>query len=145
MFFSKLFKKKQPEAAPAKAALNLPGLNEWGIFFQGNGLVLYSRFVGAMPNAADSNFMYLKSYPEVYDLERKQFGEWLTTSSTGVYLQQWDSEQVSWSLVFISFTDPEISVIKSGLKTAHWETGYEDGKSAVFIKDGDRVEILFIR
>lgn len=143
MFFSKLFKKKQPQTQPVKASLNLPALNEWGIFFQGNGLVLYSRFAGITPNAANS-FIYLKSYPEVFGLERNQFNEWLTTSNTGVYLQQWDSEQSAWSLVFVSFNDPELTVIKTGVKTTNWETGYENGKPAVFIKDGSDVEVLLI-
>lgn len=143
MFFSKLFKKKPPETQPAKASLNLPALNEWGIFFQGNGLVLYSRFAGNLPNTENS-FIYLKSYPEVFELERKLFNEWLTTSATGVYLQQWNSEQSSWSLVFVSFTDPELTIIKTGIKTTNWETGYETGKPAIFIKEGSSVEVLLI-
>lgn len=144
MFFSKLFKKKNtPAATPKVNVSHLPALNEWGIFFQGNGFVLYSRFAGTIPNT-DKSLIYLKSYPEVFKLERKQFAEWLTTSSTGVYLQQWDNEGASWSLVFISFTDPELTVVKTGIKIALWETGYENGKPAIFIKEGGSVEVLII-
>jgi len=142
MFFSKLFKKKNtPAATPKVNVSHLPALNEWAIFFQGNGIVLYSRFAGTIQNT-DKSLIYLKSYPEVFELERKQFAEWLTTSSTGVYLQQWDKD--AWSLVFISFTDPKLTVIKTGIKIALWETGYENGKPAIFFKDSGTVEVLVI-
>lgn len=143
MFFSKLFGKKKPETTKPAVLTDLPALNAWGIFFQGNGFVLYSRFAGSFPGAESSN-IYLKSYPEVFELERKLFADWLTTSATGVYLQQWDAGASVWSLVFVNFTDPEFKVIKTGIKTNNWGTGYENGKPAIFIKEGSSVEILVI-
>lgn len=133
MFLSRLFKKKQPQTTPTLVLANLPALNAWGIFFQGNGITLYSRSAATVPGMA-SDFVYLKSYPEVFELERKLFAEWLATSSTGVYLQQWDDKKESRTLVYVSFTDPALTVIKTGITTANWASGYEDGKPVIIFK-----------
>ena len=134
MFFSKFFKTKKPETLKTAVLPNLPALNAWAIFFQGCGLTIYSRNAAAVPGAYDSDCIYLKSYPEVFELERKMHAEWFTTTSTSIYLQQWDGNAQSWSLVRITFLDIKISTIKNGIKNTGWASGYENGKSVIVIK-----------
>jgi hypothetical protein len=134
MFFSRFFKAK-PKPAPLPAAVaDLPALNAWSILFQGQGLTLYSRSSATVPGGDDSIFIYLKSYPEVFGLERKVFADWFTTTSTGIYLQQWEVNEASWSLVCITLIEPALSIIKTGIKTINWASGYEDGKPTIVIK-----------
>ena len=133
MFLSRLFKKKPPQTTPTPVLANLPALNAWGIFFQGNGITLYSRSAATVPGGT-SDFIYLKSYPEVFELERKLFAEWLATSRTGIYLQQWDDKKESWTLVYVSFTYPALTIIKAGITTVNWASGYEDGKPVIIFK-----------
>jgi len=141
MFFSKFFKKKKPETSPAPVIANLPALNAWGIFFQGNGMTLYNRNAATTRGANDSAFMYLKSYPEVFELERKLYANWFTTTRTAIYLQQWDAATASWSLVCITFLEPELKIIQSQLTTSNWVSGYENGQPVVFI-NGETALIL---
>jgi len=133
MFFSKFFKKKKPETTAAVVLQNLPALNAWAIFFQGHGITLYCRNAATIPGANDSNFIYLKSYPEVYELERKLFAEWFTTTPTGIYLQQQDSNTQLWMLVYINYKDVQLKTIKTGIATGNWASGYEDGKPVIII------------
>jgi len=141
MLFSKFFKKKKPETTPTAVLANLPALNAWIIFFQGHGLTLYSRNAATVPGSNNSDYIYLKSYPEVYALERKLYAEWFTTTPTGIYLQHWDSSTGSWSLIYVTFLDAEISTIKTGIKNTGWASGYEDGKPVIII-DGE--EVIFL-
>ena len=134
MFFSKFFKKKKPETAPTVVLQNLPALNAWGIFFQGHGITLYSRNAAAVPGANDSEFIYLKSYPEIYELERKLFAEWFTTTPTAIYLQQQDSKTGLWMLLYISYKDVQLTILKTGITTTGWASGYEHGKPVIVIK-----------
>lgn len=134
MFFSKFFKKKKPQATPAVVLQNLPALNAWGIFFQGHGITLYCRNAATVPGANDSEFIYLKSYPEIYELERKLFAEWFTTTPTGIYLQQQESNAQSWMLVYISYKDVHLTSLKTGITTTGWASGYENGKPVLIIK-----------
>ncbi|MXN91295.1 hypothetical protein GR160_08640 [Flavobacterium sp. Sd200] len=139
MFFSKFFGKKKPQTTKPTVIADLPALNAWGTFFQGSGFILHSRFASTIPGE-ESNYIYLKSYPEVFELERKLFAEWLTTSTTGVYLQQWDENTSLWALVFVSFTNPEFRVIKTNINTPNFTTGYENGKPVIIIGN-ERVEM----
>lgn len=141
MFLSKFFKKKlQPTPLTALIA-DLPALNAWVILFQGQGLTLYSRNAATAPGGNDSAFIYLKAYPEVFDLERKLFAEWFTTTSTGIYLQQRDGSEASWSLVCITFIDPVMSTLKTGIKATNWASGYDDGKLTI-VMEGEATIIL---
>ena len=141
MFLSKFFKKKpQPTPLPALVA-DLPALNAWVILFQGQGLTLYSRSAATVPGGNDRAFIYLKAYPEVFDLERKLFAEWFTTTSTGIYLQQRDGNEASWSLVYITFVDPVMSILKTGIKATKWASGYEDGEPTIVI-EGEATIVL---
>jgi hypothetical protein len=141
MFFSKFFKKK-PKPAPLPAVIaNLPALNAWGILFQGQGFTLYSRSAATVPGGNHSELVYLKSYPEVSGLERRLFAEWFTTTSTGIYLKQWEDSDISWSLVCVTFLEPALSIIKTGIKSADWASGYEDGKPTIVVK-GEATVIL---
>ena len=133
MFFSKFFKKKKPETTPAVVLQNLPALNAWGIFFQGHGITLYSRNAATIPGTNDSGFIYLKSYPEIFELERNFFAEWYTTTQTGIYLQQQDSKAQSWLLVYINYNDLQLTTLKTGIATTGWASGYEAGKPVIII------------
>jgi len=113
------FKKKQ-QPAPKVNLAHLPALNAWGVFFQGNGFNLYSRYAGEQPGTT-SQYVYLKSYPEVYQLERALFADWLfiafAKESEGVFLQRIDNDGVT--LVFIRLNDQNIRIIKTGLTGVH--------------------------
>lgn len=139
MFFSKFFKKKTATITPAVLP-DLPALNAWGIFFQGHGIALYSRNAASIPGT-ESEFIYLKSYPELFELERKLFAQWLTLSSTGIYLQQQENDAASWLLLYINFNDPQVRVIKTGITPARWSSGYEDGRPTIVIKGQETIFI----
>ncbi|MES2484559.1 MAG: hypothetical protein V4581_01225 [Bacteroidota bacterium] len=130
MFWSKLFGKKKPEPKSKTTLPDLPALNAWGMLFQGNGLSLYSRFAGSLPDGTD--YIYLKSYPEVFALERCIFGDWIYPARNGIYLQQWDDDKASaCALVYISFESMEAEVLKTSIKSSDWNAGYEEGKPVI--------------
>ncbi|KGO85722.1 hypothetical protein Q765_14990 [Flavobacterium rivuli WB 3.3-2 = DSM 21788] len=113
---------------------NLPALNAWSIFFQGHGITLYSRNAATVPGTNNSDYIYLKSYPEIFEMERKLFAEWFTTTPTGIYLQQQHSNAQSWQLVYINYKDVQLTIVKTDIHTTGWSSGYEDGKPILVIK-----------
>lgn len=112
------FKKKQQQPASKVDLSHLPALNAWGIFFQGGGFNLYSRGAGNLPGR-DSERVYLKSYPEVPQLERALFADWLFIAfdgeAAGVFLQREGTNGIT--VIFVRFADQEFKVIKTGLPT----------------------------
>jgi hypothetical protein len=133
MFWSKLFGKKKPEAPPKFPLPDLPALNAWGVFFQGNGLSLYNRFAKHLPNGTEA--IYLKSYPEMPLLERCLFGDWIYPANKGVYLQRLENDGKS-ALVFIDYEAFEANVITTGIEGIDWAAGYEEGKPVINFGNG---------
>lgn len=135
------FKKKQPATAPKPDLTHLPALNEWGVYFQGNGLTVSSRQAGAL--ADGTPYLYLKSYPEVFELERRYFGDWLYPAPNGLYLQLWDDATgTQASLLFIDFETQQATLLKHGITNMRWSSGYQDGRPALFFK-GSEVDVVF--
>ena len=134
MFWSKLFGRKKPETSPKTVLPDLPALNAWGVLFQGNGLSLYSRFAGSLPDG--TQYIYLKSYPEVFELERHIFGDWIYPARKGIYLQQWeDDTALACALVYIDFESMEAKVLKTNIAGIAWRTGY-DGQPIIDFGNG---------
>jgi hypothetical protein len=126
------FKKKQ-QPAPKVNLAHLPALNEWDVFFQGNGLTVSSRQAGTLSDGTP--YLYLKSYPEVFELERRCFGDWLYPVANGLYLQLWDNAQAtSASLLFIDFETYNATVLKEGITNLRWSSGYHNGRPALYFK-----------
>lgn len=124
-----LFGKKTAKPVPQFDFANMPALNEWGVFFQGGGLSLYSRFAGQLPDG--TQYVYLKSFPEAPMLERAIFGDWLCPANNGVYLQQLaDTTGTKTALVFVS-NEGEASIIKDDIEGMDWVSGYENGKPVI--------------
>jgi hypothetical protein len=135
MPWSRLFGKKKPEPQPTTTLPDLPALNAWGMLFQGNGLSLYSRFAGSRPDGV--NYIYLKSYPEIFELERRLFGDWIYPARKGVYLQRWDDAAASaCALVYVSFESMAAEVLKANIEGIDWQAGYEDGKPVIDFGNG---------
>ncbi|KOS06999.1 hypothetical protein AM493_13880 [Flavobacterium akiainvivens] len=127
--FKWLFGKKIAKPVPRFDFANMPALNEWGVFYQGGGLSLYSRFAGQLPGG--TQYIYLKSFPEALPLERNIFGDWLCPVSTGVYLQQWaDTTGTKAALVFVS-NEGEARIVKEDIEGTDWQSGYEGGKPVI--------------
>jgi hypothetical protein len=125
-----LFGKKEAKPVPKIDFANLPALNEWGVFFQGGGLSLYSRYAGQLPGGKE--YVYLKSFPEALPLERAIFGDWLCPADKGVYLQQWaDTTGTKTALVFLS-NEGEAHIVKDDIEGIDWISGYEDGKPVIY-------------
>jgi hypothetical protein len=138
-FFKKKFKE---ESKPKVDISHLPALNAWGILFQGNGLTLYSRFAGHIPGET-ADYIYLKSYPEIYELERKTFGDWLYIVKTGVFLQRWDAvDAPECTLVFIDFSTLEVTELKTDIPARRWSVLEQNGKVS-FTFSGDGYEEVF--
>ncbi|MFP9098910.1 hypothetical protein ACLI09_07640 [Flavobacterium sp. RHBU_24] len=136
------FKKKQ-QPAPKIDLSNLPALNEWGVFFQGNGMVLSSRQAGTL--ADGTPYLFLKSYPEVFELERRHFGDWLYPASNGLYLQLWENTvPTSACLMFIDFETQQASIIKQGITNIRWSSGYFNGRPAIYFKGNGEDEVLAV-
>lgn len=116
------FKKKQQEAPKPKVDLgHLPALNEWGVFFQGAGFSLYSRWAGGVPGTESEN-IYLKSFPEVPELERHIYADWLSIGAKGIYLQRrTDAQTETATLVYVDFASQQHNVIKEHLLINEWE------------------------
>lgn len=129
------FKKKQPPV-PKVDLSNLPALNAWDVFFQGNGFNLYSRYAAPVPGS-HSQQIYLKSYPEVPQLERAVYADWLfiafTGASEGLFLQRMDADGIT--LMFIRFSDREITIVKTGLAGLH-SAVLTDSATVTFILGG---------
>lgn len=110
------FKKKEQQSAPKVDLSHLPALNAWEVFFQGGGFNLYGRGAASVPGA-QSEHIYLKSYPEVPQLERALFADWLFIAfdgeAAGVFLQRIDTDGIT--LIFVRFADQEFKIIKTGL------------------------------
>jgi|GEM_PF-3312602 len=136
------FKKKQEPATKVNLA-HLPALNEWGVFFQGNGMVISSRQAGTLPYGTP--YLYLKSYPEVFDLERRYFGDWLHPAANGLYLQLWDdAKATAASLMFIDFETHSAAIIKQGITNLRWGSGYHNGRPALYFKGEGEDEVFEI-
>ena len=134
------FKKKQPQTQPKIVSPNLPALNAWGIFYQQRDFNLYNRFAGSLPNG-NGDYIYLKSYPEIPQLERRHFGEWLHISKKGIYLQQIDDvTTTSCSLLYIDFEALEVTTLKTGIPTKNWEAGYTNNNNPQIIFKGPENE-----
>ena len=137
------FKKKQPQT-PQKVVLpDLPALNAWGIFYQQSQFNLYSRFAGSLPgDNADS--IYLKSYPELPQLERMLFGDWLYIAFNGIFLQRWDAPDGSTtSLLFIDTESLTVKEIKTDISGKNW-SAYLQNDALVFTFSGATKEVVTI-
>jgi hypothetical protein len=134
------FKKKQ-QPAPKINLSSLPALNEWDMFFQGNGLAVSSRQAGMLPDGTP--YLFLKSYPDVFELERRYFGDWLHPASNGLYLQLWeDAVPTSASLMFIDFESHNATIVKPGITNMRWGSGYHNDRPALFFK-GSGEDVVF--
>jgi len=140
MFWSRLFGKKKADAPPKTLLPDLPALNAWGVFFQCNGLSLYSRVAGSLPDGTP--YIYLKSYPEIFALERRIFGDWIYPARNGVYLQRWDDNNATtYALMYISFERMEAEVLKTSIKSIEWQAGYEEGKPVIRFGSGEKMVV----
>lgn len=111
--FSWFKKKQQPQTAPKINLNSLPALNEWAQFFQGNGLTISSRQAGTLPDGTP--YVFFKSYPEVRELERCYFGDWLYLIDNGVILERIDSADGSQTaIVFVNVNTLAFNVLKEG-------------------------------
>ncbi|MFP9114923.1 hypothetical protein ACLI1A_13385 [Flavobacterium sp. RHBU_3] len=129
------FKKKQDAPKPKVDLAHLPALNEWVQFFQGNGFSLYSRWAGGVPGT-ESETIFLKSFPEVLQLERATFADWLHVGSTGVYLKQLTPTRgEGCSLLFVHFETCEATVLKTNITATNWRSGYHNGHPALYLGD----------
>jgi hypothetical protein len=129
------FKKKQEEPKPKVDLAHLPALNEWGQFFQGNGLSLYSRWARGVPGT-ESESIFLKSFPEVPELERATFADWLHVGTIGVYLRQLTpTEGQGNTLLFVHFETCEATMLKTNITAANWRSGYHEGKPVLYLGD----------
>jgi len=137
------FKKKQPQTPPQVVLPDLPALNAWGIFYQQSQFNLYSRFAGSLPgDNADS--IYLKSYPELPQLERMLFGDWLYIAFQGIFLQRWDAPDGSTtSLLFIDTESLTVKEIKTDIISKNWST-YLQNNALVFTFNGATKEVVTI-
>jgi hypothetical protein len=126
------FKKKQQQPAPKVDLSHLPALNAWEVFFQGGGFNLYGRSAASVPGT-QSEYIYLKSYPEVPQLERALYADWLFIAfegeAAGVFLQRIDTDGIA--LIFVRFADQEFKVIKTGL-TAKYSAVLTDSTTVAF-------------
>ncbi|MFP5437480.1 MAG: hypothetical protein ACLGH8_06840 [Bacteroidia bacterium] len=126
--------KKKKEAPKSKVVLDyLPALNEWGVFFQGNGFSLSSRWAGGVPGT-ESESIYLKAFPDVPQLERATFADWLHTTDGGVYLQQLTPAAGS-ILLFVAFDTCTVTLLKEGITATNWQAGYHNGAPVLYLGD----------
>jgi hypothetical protein len=143
MFFSKLFKKREQPAAKATLP-NLPALNAWNIFFQQKHFTLYSRFAGALPGES-ADCIYLKSYPELPQLERVLFGEWLFSAFNGIFLQRWDAAGgAATSLLFIDAENLTVKVVKTNIAAKNWSAYLQGSTEVAFTFTAATKEVVTI-
>jgi len=143
MSFFNFFKKK-PLQTPQKTVLpDLPALNAWGIFFQQGNFNLYSRFAGNLPGES-ANTIYLKSYPELPQLERILYADWLYIAFNGIFLQRWDTEDGSHtSLLFIDVDKVSVKEVKTNIYSNNW-SAYMQGEALAFTFNGDAKEVVTV-
>ena len=143
MSFFSFFKKKQPQIPQKTVLPDLPALNAWGIFFQQGNFNLYSRFAGSLPGES-SNMIYLKSYPELPQLERLQYADWLYIAFNGIFLQRWDTAEGSLtSLLFVDVDTVSVKEVKTNIQSNDW-SAYMQGDALVFTFNGDAKEVVEI-
>lgn len=129
------FKKKKEAPKPTVDLAHLPALNEWGVFFQGNGFSLSSRWAGGVPGT-ESESIYLKAFPDVPELERATFADWLHTTDAGVYLQQISPVTIPGSiLLFVDFETCNVTLLKQGITATNWQAGYHNGAPVLYLDD----------
>jgi len=137
------FKKKQPQTPQKTALPDLPALNAWGIFFQQGNFNLYSRFAGSLPGES-SNTIYLKSYPELPQLERLQYADWLYIAFNGIFLRRWDVADGSLtSLLFVDIDAVSVKEVKTNINGHNW-SAYMQGEALVFTFNGDAKEVVTV-
>lgn len=129
------FKKKNDAPKPKVDLSHLPALNEWAQFFNGNGVSLSSRWAGGMPGT-ESETIFLKAFPDVPQLERATFADWLHISDKGIYLHQLTpvTGQGS-SLLFLDFETWNATILKTNIIDAHWHSGYHNGNPVLHLGD----------
>ena len=134
------FKKKKETPKTVVDLSHLPALNEWGVFFNGNGVSLSSRWAGGVPGT-ESETIFLKAFPDVPQLERATFADWLHISDNGIYLQQLTPVNSQGStLLFLDFDTWNATALKTNVTATHWSSGYHEGKPVLFLGD----EVFYI-
>lgn len=95
---------------------------QWGIFTSTSTVLIEQQLVGSLPWDSGS-YLHLKSTPTISYLTNKLFGDWLLVDFGGVFLQKWnDTRNINCDLVFIEFTNLEVTVLQKSLPTKLWTT-----------------------
>lgn len=123
--------------------------NKWSIMTSFSEIKISNKYAGEL--RFGPAFIHIKTEPE--NVFAKEFyGDWFYRAENGVYLQKWNSNpiksgvhtQANNDLIFYNPISNKKEIIKTGIKSFHWEIEKENNGLILISNDGkvkNRIQI----
>ena len=114
-------------------------MNEWNIFLNSEYLNIFQRFEGEIRFGPE--YLLLKTEPTIQEFYGKFFGNWFYKTSSGVFLQEWNSlKNANSNLIYIDFKKLKYITLHKNIKSVFWNM-YEDNENYNLYIDNNFCEI----
>ena len=93
---------------------------EWSTFLNSESLNIYQKFEGEIRFGPE--YLQLKTEPIIQEFNGKIFGNWFYRTSSGVFLQEWNSLQnANSNLIYIDFKKLKFITLQQNIESVFWD------------------------